>query len=205
MLRPRGVAVIGASEGPNSLGTRYLGGILRHGFEGAIHAVNPKYDEVMGLACYDSILDVPDPVDTAVLSVREDLVERTLTECAERGLAGAVIFAGGYREIGPEGAERERRLTELARELGIRFIGPNSPGFMNFVDRAVITATSVAFRESFPPGGRLGAIRTMHSPLPPHPSNTPPDTRCEKPRWSMIHSWYCSLPGLFFGRPAKRM
>ncbi|MFN8217099.1 MAG: CoA-binding protein [Solirubrobacterales bacterium] len=152
------MAVIGASEGPNSLGTRYLGGILRHGFEGAIHAVNPKYDEVMGLACYDSILDVPDPVDTAVLSVREDLVERTLTECAERGLAGAVIFAGGYREIGPEGAERERRLTELARELGIRFIGPNSPGFMNFVDRAVITATSVAFRESFPPGGRLGVI-----------------------------------------------
>jgi acyl-CoA synthetase (NDP forming) len=158
MLRPRSVAVVGASEQPRSLGTRYLGGILRHGFEGSVYAVNPKYDTVMGLPAHDSIGDLPDGCDLAVLSVREDLVEGAMAECAERGIAGAMVFAGGYREIGPEGVERERRLIELARELGVRVIGPNSPGFVNFVDHVVATATSVAFRESFPPGGRLGVI-----------------------------------------------
>jgi acyl-CoA synthetase (NDP forming) len=158
MLRPQSIAVVGASEQPQSLGTRYLGGLLRHGFAGSVYAVNPKYDTVMGLPAYDSLGEIPDGCDLAVLSVREDLVVGAMRESAERGIAGAMVFAGGYRETGPEGIEKERRLVELGRELGVRVIGPNSPGFMNFVDRAVVTATSVAFRESFPPGGRLGVI-----------------------------------------------
>ncbi|HEY2716683.1 MAG TPA: acetate--CoA ligase family protein [Solirubrobacterales bacterium] len=158
MMRPRGVAIIGASENLYSLGTRYLGGMVRHEYPGGLYPVNPKYDEVMGLKCYPSILDVPDPCDTAVLSVREELVEKTLTECAEKGLAGVVVFAAGYREAGEEGAEKERRLAALAKELGIRFVGPNSPGFINFVDRAPVTATSVQFREVLAEAGRLGVV-----------------------------------------------
>jgi acyl-CoA synthetase (NDP forming) len=158
MLRPRGVAVIGASEQQYSLGSRYLGGLVRHKYPGGLYPVNPKYDEVMGLKCYPTIGDVPDPCDTAVLSVREELVEQTLTECAEKGLAGVVVFAAGYREVGEEGAKKEEKLAALAKELGIRFVGPNSPGFINFVDRATVTATSVQFRPVLPPAGRLGVV-----------------------------------------------
>lgn len=158
MLRPRGIAVIGASEQPLSLGTRYIGGLLRHGYPGNVYPVNPKYEEVMGLKCYPSIGEVPGACDTAVLSVREELVEQALRECAAKGLAGVIVYAGGYGEIGPEGAAKENRLAEVAKEIGIRFIGPNSPGFINFVDRATVTATSVAFRPELPPAGRLGVV-----------------------------------------------
>lgn len=158
LLRPAGIAVIGASEQESSLGSRYLGGILRHSFPGPVYPVNPKYESLMGRACYGSILDAPDPLDAAVLCVRAELVESTLIDCAARGIGGVVVFAGGYRETGPDGAALERRLTALASALGIRVMGPNSPGFINFVDRAVVTATSVAFRESFPDGGRLGVV-----------------------------------------------
>jgi acetyltransferase len=158
MLRPRGVAVIGASEQPYSLGSRYLGGLIRHKYQGNIYPVNPKYDEVMGHKCYPSILDVPGPCDTAVLSVREELVEPVLRECAKAGLAGTIVFAAGYAETGAEGLAKERHLAEVAKEIGIRFVGPNSPGFINFVDHATVTATSVSFRPELPPPGRLGVV-----------------------------------------------
>jgi acetyltransferase len=158
MFRPRGVAIIGASEQPYSLGTRYLGGLLRHKFPGGVYPVNPKYETVMGLKCYPSVLDIPGDVDTAVLSVSHAKVPQVLRECAEKRLAGVIVFAAGYAETGPEGAQKERDLADLAKELGIRFIGPNSPGFINFMDRASVTATSVQFREVLPQAGRLGVV-----------------------------------------------
>jgi acyl-CoA synthetase (NDP forming) len=158
MFRPRGIAIVGASEQPLSLGTRYLGGLIRYGYAGGVYPVNPKYDTVMGLPCYGSMKEVPGDCDTAVLAVSESKIEQAVIDCAERGLAGVIVFAAGYRETGPEGAEKERRLVELARDVGIRVVGPNSPGFINFIDKATVTATSVAFREDLAVAGTLGVV-----------------------------------------------
>jgi acyl-CoA synthetase (NDP forming) len=158
MFRPRGIAVVGASEQPFSLGTRFMRGLIDHEYPGQVYPVNPKYDEVMGMTAYPTVLDIPGPVDAAVLAVRAEEMENALRQCAQKGVAGAVVFAAGYKELDEAGAEAERRLAGLARELGIRFVGPNSPGFINFVDRTMMTCTSIVYRQELLRAGRLGIV-----------------------------------------------
>lgn len=158
LLRPRSVAVVGASDNPTRLGSRFVGGLLRHDFPGEVYPVNPKYETVLGLPCFPTLLDIPGPCDAAVLSVPAADIEEALRQCSEKGIAGAIIFAAGYKEKDEEGAEAERRLARLSEELGVRLVGPNGPGYINCVDRVMLTATSVGFRPTMPPAGRLGVV-----------------------------------------------
>lgn len=127
-FRPTGVAVIGASRDPNKLGYGVVRNLLQHGYDGPVYPINPNADEILGLKVYPSVADAPDPLDLAVIVVPAKYVETALTECGERGVRGAIVVSGGFREIGPEGQAREARLKEIAAQYELRLLGPNCIG-----------------------------------------------------------------------------
>ncbi len=130
-FHPRGVAIIGASSNPAKLSHGVVRNLKEHGYRGAIYPVNPKGGEILGLKVYPSITEVPDPIDLAVVMVRAEMVPETVEACGERGLKVVIVITGGFREAGPEGAERERSLKTIAERYGMRLIGPNCVGVMD--------------------------------------------------------------------------
>jgi acetate---CoA ligase (ADP-forming) len=150
-LAPRAVAVVGASPRRGALSGRFVGGLLRHGFPGRIVPVNPNHARVAGLPCAPSLAAAGE-VDLAILAVPRKLVQRSLEECVEHGVAGAVVFASGYAETGEGGRADEDRLAATARTGGVRVIGPNSPGFMNVTDHCCAIASGVSFRDRLDAG-----------------------------------------------------
>src|SRR5487761_993552 len=98
LLRPRGVALIGASRDPKALGGRPLGFMARYGYQGRVYPVNGKGGEVQGVPAYASILDLPEPVDLALVMVRAELVAGVLRDCAASGVRVAVILSSGFGE-----------------------------------------------------------------------------------------------------------
>ena len=151
-LAPRSVAVVGASPRPGSLSLRFLTGLERHSFDGRIVAVNPSYEEVGGFPCVPRVADAG-PLDLAILAVSKARVLDSLEECAEAGVAGAVVFASGYSETGADGRAEEERIAALARRTGLRVIGPNSPGLVNVTRRCCAIASGVSYRERLEAGG----------------------------------------------------
>jgi acetate---CoA ligase (ADP-forming) len=151
LLRPRSVAVIGASPRPGALSARFIASLQRHGYAGRIAPVNPGYDEVMGLRCYPSIGEAGE-IDLAVVSLAAPRVLDAVQECADAGLGAALVFSSGFGEVGEEGRAEQQRLGEIGRRTGMWIVGPNSPGFLNIGDRTCLAALGVAFRPTLEPG-----------------------------------------------------
>ncbi|KSW10744.1 hypothetical protein CF15_08155 [Pyrodictium occultum] len=126
-FHPRGVAVVGASRHPGKVGHTVLLNLKRW-FRGPVYPVNPHAREILGLPAYPSLLEVPDPVDLAVVAVPAPLVPRVVDEAGRRGLRGVIVLSAGFREVGPRGAALEERLVEAARRHGLRVLGPNCIG-----------------------------------------------------------------------------
>ncbi|MEZ4416644.1 MAG: acetate--CoA ligase family protein [Gemmatimonadota bacterium] len=150
LLRPRSVAVIGASRRPNSIGWQILDNLIRHGFTGPVYPINPNADSVHSIPAYASIRDVPGPVDLAVVSIPAPLVLDAARECVESGVKGLVVITAGFREIGGEGAARETALLQLLEGSGVRLVGPNCMGVLNSEAGVRMNAT---FAPSDPPYG----------------------------------------------------
>ncbi len=131
IFAPRAVAVIGASEKPGSVGRSILWNLIRSPFGGTVYPVNPKRPNVLGIRAYRDLAAIPEPVDLAVVVTPAPSVPEIIGQCADRGVKGAIIISAGFKEVGPEGAELERRVLEQARRGGIRLIGPNCLGVMN--------------------------------------------------------------------------
>jgi acyl-CoA synthetase (NDP forming) len=129
-FRPRGVAVVGATVRRNAPGYVILDQ-LRRKFRGRIYPVNPKYREVLGLPAYPSLLDVPDPLDLAVVVVAAPKVPEVVEEAGRRGVPAVIVVSGGFAEVGGEGEILQRRLAEAARKYGVRVIGPNCMGILD--------------------------------------------------------------------------
>jgi acetyltransferase len=128
---PKTVAVIGATETPNSVGRTVLWNLVTSPFGGTVYPVNPKRPSVLGVKAYQSISDIPEQVDLAVIVTPPPSIPGIIRECGENGVRGAVVISAGFKEIGPEGAELERQLLKEAQEAGIRVIGPNCLGVMS--------------------------------------------------------------------------
>ncbi|MBI5932262.1 MAG: acetate--CoA ligase family protein [Chloroflexi bacterium] len=128
---PRGVAIVGASADPMKLGYGVARNLIQSQYTGAVHLVNPKGGTIMGRAVSRSLAEVPDPVDLAVLIVPSKAMPSALTDCGARGIRAAIIMAGGFREIGPEGAALEDEILRIARENQIRILGPNCIGLLD--------------------------------------------------------------------------
>jgi acetyltransferase len=129
-FRPRTVAVIGASETPDSVGRTLLLNLIHSPFGGTLYPVNPKRQSVLGIPAYARIGEVPVPVDLAVIATPAAGVPGVIGECAVAGVRGAIVISAGFREIGPAGAELEQRMLEQAAGR-VRILGPNCVGVMS--------------------------------------------------------------------------
>ena len=141
VLHPRSVAVIGASRSPESGGHVILKHLLEAGFRGAIHAVNPRAEEVLGLTSHARVTDVPGVVDMAVIAVPAAVVEEVVSDCAEAGARVLLVISDGFAELDARGVLRQRALVRRARAQGMRVIGPNSFGVINTDDDIRLNAS----------------------------------------------------------------
>lgn len=131
IFAPKNVAVIGASETPDSVGRTILWNLISNPFGGTVFPVNPKRPSVLGVKSYPNIKDVPAKVDLAVVVTPAPTVPDIIGQCVDAGVRGAIIISAGFKEIGPEGAELERRVMENAQRGRMRIVGPNCLGVMN--------------------------------------------------------------------------
>jgi acyl-CoA synthetase (NDP forming) len=153
LLRPKSVAIIGASSTPGSFGAGVLGNLDRYGFKGEVHLVNPNRDEIDGRRCLHSTADLPHGVDCAIIAIPQSGMREAVDGCAARGVGGAIIFTGGFAEAGAEGRALQDEIAATARAHGMLIEGPNCLGFVNNVDGVPLTF-SVAL--PFPLGDRSG-------------------------------------------------
>jgi acyl-CoA synthetase (NDP forming) len=139
LLRPRSIAIVGASDDPRSIGGNVLANLKRAGFAGALHLVSRTRPEIGGLRCVPSIDDLPPGLDAVLLVVPLEAVHDAVEACGRRQVGGAIVFASGFAEAGPEGRARQERLADLARESGVVINGPNCLGCINYVDGIPLT------------------------------------------------------------------
>lgn len=130
-FNPHGVAIIGASLDPTKLGYGLSRNLVQSGFKGAIHFLNLKGGQLMGLPVHRHISEIPDPVDLAVLLIPAPAVPEAIEACARRGIRAVIIASGGFREIGAEGAALEDKCLVIARKHGVRLLGPNCIGLID--------------------------------------------------------------------------
>jgi acetyltransferase len=151
LLFPRSVAVIGATPVAGKIGNVVFTNVAN--FPGEVYAVNPKYQEIAGKPCFPSVLDLPKPVDLAVVVIPAEGVSQVLRECGKKGIKNAAVITAGFKESGPEGAKRERELVQIAEEFGLNVLGPNVLGLIS---------TRVGLNATFAPKGALpGSIAFM--------------------------------------------
>ncbi len=131
LLRPESIAILGASTNFEKVNGRPLKFLLDKGYAGPIYPVNPKYESVGGRTCYPNVAAIPGPVDLAVIAVPARAVAQTIRELGEKGVPAAVVFSSGFAEVGSEGHELQRELTEVARAAKVRLLGPNTLGLIN--------------------------------------------------------------------------
>lgn len=127
---PKSIAIIGASPDADKGSSRVLTTLLRHGYQGKVYPVNPKYGEVFGLKCCPSLREIPDAVDLVYITIPAQLIFEVLEECAVKGVEYVIIRSSGFAET-EDGRVRQERIQEFAQRSKIRVMGPNSIGFVN--------------------------------------------------------------------------
>lgn len=155
IMKPRAIAVVGASTKPHTIGSDIMKRLQEYGFTGDIYPVNPKGGIIEGLQAYPSVLDIPGEVDLAIIVVNAKFVLQTIDQCHEKGIGGLCVISAGFKETGHEGMELEQALLKKVREYGMRCVGPNCLGVVN-------THPSVrmdgCFAESLPQRGDIGFV-----------------------------------------------
>jgi acyl-CoA synthetase (NDP forming)/GNAT superfamily N-acetyltransferase len=128
---PQSIAVIGASDVRGKLGYNVFSNLIHHHFAGKLYPINPGKDSIMGVRAYKTIMDVPQPVDLAIIIVPAKLVEAAIADCCKKGVRFVVVEAAGFAESGEEGKESQARIEKIIREHGCRVLGPNCSGVIN--------------------------------------------------------------------------
>ncbi|MFW6081812.1 MAG: acetate--CoA ligase family protein [Desulfosalsimonas sp.] len=131
IANPAGIAMFGASNKYTAMGTSVLSSIISMGYEGNIYPVHPREKKVLGHTAYQSVLDLPEIPDLAIIVLPTGVVPEVMEACGQKGIKNAIVVSGGFREVGGKGAELEERLKEIAAQYGIRFLGPNCIGAVN--------------------------------------------------------------------------
>lgn len=139
LLEPRSVAIVGASDKPGALGRAVLDNLVRHGFAGDIHLINPNRSIIDGRPCLPSIQALPHGVDAAVLAVPGSAVVAAVRDLAARGVGAAVIFAAGFAEGGDEGQAAQEEVARIARASDMVVEGPNCLGMTNYLAGVPLT------------------------------------------------------------------
>jgi acetate---CoA ligase (ADP-forming) len=144
MLRPRSIAVIGASPSPGALGAQLLANLARFNYRGEIHLVSATRAEINGRPCVKSTSALPEGVDCAVLAIPRSGILDAVKGCAQRGVGGVVIYAAGFAEAGAEGGALQADIARIAREHSMAMAGPNCLGHINYVDGIPLTFSACA-------------------------------------------------------------
>jgi acetate---CoA ligase (ADP-forming) len=145
ILKPKSIAVVGASRQKDTIAYQILSNLVTWGFNGPVYPVNPHADQIHSIKCWPSVSAIPDPVDLAVIVVPKHLVLGVVDECGRKGAKGLVVITAGFAEVGGEGVQREHELLALVRRYGMRMVGPNCMGVLN-TDPAVSMLATFAPR-----------------------------------------------------------
>ncbi|TVQ08611.1 MAG: GNAT family N-acetyltransferase [Leptolyngbya sp. DLM2.Bin27] len=152
IFAPRSVAVIGATDRPGSVGRTVLWNLISHPFGGTVYPINPKRHNVLGIQAFDCLSSLPEAPDLAIIVIPAPGVPAVVQECVAVGVKGAIILSAGFKEIGPEGIELERRVKEIAQGH-LRIIGPNCLGIQN-----PLTGLNATFASQVARRGNVGFI-----------------------------------------------
>ncbi len=125
------VAIYGASASPNSVGQAIVQNFIKPHYTGKVYAVNPKYDNVLGIPCYPTLQDIPDQIDMVVVAVPARYAPMVFDDIAKKGIRAAIVISGGFSETGERGTELENEIVAIGRQNGIRIIGPNCVGVID--------------------------------------------------------------------------
>ncbi|WP_395065823.1 acetate--CoA ligase family protein [Paraburkholderia silvatlantica] len=144
LLQPSSIAIVGASPTPGALGASVLANLERNDYRGQIYLVNPKRDEINGRPCVNSIEQLPDGVDVAVLAIPQAAVLDAVRQLAVRKVGAVVIFSAGFAEAGAQGIEQQQEIARIAAETGMLVEGPNCLGCINYLERVPLTFIETA-------------------------------------------------------------
>jgi acetyl coenzyme A synthetase (ADP forming)-like protein len=153
LLAPRSIAVVGASRTPPTIGHEVLRNLLAGEFRGPVYPVHPTAISVAGVRAYPTVVDIPDKVDLAVVTVPAATVPQVVEDCARAGVQGIIVISAGFAEVGGDHAGLERQIVSVARRHGMRIIGPNCMGVVNTNPDVSMNATFTPFP---PVRGRVG-------------------------------------------------
>lgn len=151
LFEPRSIAIIGASSDKGKIGNAVISNIIKNGYQNKIVPINPKGGEIEGIKAYKSMMEVPEEIDTACITIPAKFVLESIKECAAKGVKYAMVITSGFSEIGK--IEEEQKLVDAAHEKGMRILGPNVFGI--FTAEVSLNAT---FAGSVIPSGNLGII-----------------------------------------------
>ncbi len=157
LFNPRAIALIGATADQSKTNARGLRVLQKAGYQGRILPINPRATDIMGLPAYASLREAPGPVDHALVMVPAPAVEGAVADCIAAGVKVVTIYSAGFAEVGEQGKARQERLVAMARESGIRLIGPNCLGLVNVTDGVPISLNAAVEAETLVPGD-IGVI-----------------------------------------------
>ena len=152
-LKPRSIAIVGASSNLNSISGKPLRFLKAHGYKGKVFPINPKYDEIEGLKCYPSLLDLPETPDLVLVAINYKMVIEILKQCAEIKAKYVAIYSSGFAEVGEEGKKLQEKILKLCKETGIRILGPNCQGLVNLHDSVCASFSGSLELKPLIPGG----------------------------------------------------
>lgn len=155
LMRPRSVAIIGASDDVTRIGGRPIAAMLHAGYAGRILPVNPKRETVQGLRCFASVDDLPEAPDAAIIAVAAKFVLSTIESLGRKGCKVVTLFSSGFAEAGEEGEAAEQEMLAMARKYGMRVLGPNALGVYN-IDNGYFGTFSSFLDSGFPLPGNIG-------------------------------------------------
>ncbi|MBO5345230.1 MAG: CoA-binding protein, partial [Clostridia bacterium] len=153
IFKPKTVAVIGASDRPESVGYAVMNNMLNENFKGTVYPINGRKPELFGKKCYAKIGQVPEKVDLAVIAVPAKVVPSVCIECGEAGVKGLIIITAGFAEAGEEGLKMCAQIQETCQKYNMRMIGPNCLGIINPTD-----GVNASFASVMPEAGGVAFI-----------------------------------------------
>lgn len=157
LLRPRSIAVIGASTTPNKVGGTPITLLKRLGYDGLVVPVHPSAPDIQGLSAVRSILDAPEPIDLAIVCVPQSIAVQAVKECGRAGVKGVIVFTAGFAEAGEAGRLAQDAMVEAARAAGMALLGPNCLGAMSLRQKLFATFSPAALAGT-PPLGSIGMV-----------------------------------------------
>ncbi|MFB5610341.1 MAG: 4-hydroxybutyrate--CoA ligase [Nitrosopumilaceae archaeon] len=153
-LSPKSIAIIGASDKRGSVGRTITSNIM-NGFKGTVYPISPSRPTVFYKKAYKSVLDVPKPIDLAVIVIKNIIVPTVLEECGKKKIKGAIVITAGFKEVDEEGKKLEQQLKDIAKKYNIKIIGPNCLGVMNLDPKTMMNST---FLKVTPKSGEIALV-----------------------------------------------